>query len=81
MTKAEASRKAIRDFGETAFAVRVQSKDRNQRFGILVVQNGQIGPLGYGASYEEAFKMAEQTVNAAKAKEIKDNGVLEKEHD
>lgn len=71
MTRAEANLKATEMFGDTAFAIRIRSRNRNERFGVLVVQSGQVGPLGYGATWEEAFNMAEQTVAKAKQKEQK----------
>lgn len=65
MTKAEANQKVTKMFGPESFATRVSSKDRNQRFGIVMVNSGRMYVVGFGSSYEEAFQMAEKEVNKA----------------
>lgn len=70
MTKAEANRKACELLGDTAFAVRVQHKDRNQRFGIMLIDNGAAWCAGFGANFESALLMAADEVARAKAAKL-----------
>lgn len=53
-------------FGTAAFAIRVSSNDRNQRFGIMLVDNGSVFALGHGDSFNSALNMAEMEVKAAR---------------
>ena len=72
MTKKAADKKAKADYGPTAGAVRSSNIDRNQRFGIAfyeppgAFEKPVVMVLGYGDSFDAAFKMAE-TNEAAKA--------------
>ncbi len=62
MNAKEATVKAKQLFGRMSFAVRVSSRDRNQRFGVMIAEGNKAMTLGYGPSFEEAFKMAESDV-------------------
>lgn len=77
MTKAEANRKACELLGETAFAVRVQHKDRNQRFGIMLIDNGSAWCAGFGSSYESALLMAADEVAAARVAAAKSQEAIQ----
>jgi len=73
MTRKMAEKKARETYGPTATAVQVSSKDRNQRFGVSMVEPGGLDRapilvvLGFGDSYEAAFKMAETNPAATMA--------------
>lgn len=79
MTRAEANRKAIELLGPTSRAIRVSSRDRNQRFGIILVDKNAVWTAGYGSSYEEAYQMAVKDVNELN-KVREQNGLHQNEH-
>lgn len=90
MGKLEATNLARIKYGPTAFALRVSQSDRNQRFGILFVDDGAVLALGFGSSYESAFAMADKDIeeirrqNVAKdevKEEVKENNVYKDKHD
>lgn len=67
MNKKEATNKAQELLGDTAFAVRVSHKDRNQRFGIILVDSGSATCVGFGPSFDAALKMTLDEIAKAKA--------------
>ncbi len=66
ISKQEADKIAKLKFGMAAFAIRVSSKNRNQRFGIMLVDNNSVFALGYGDSFVSALNMAEIEVREAR---------------
>lgn len=67
MTQRQEYRKRAKDiYGPTADVIRVSDvKNRDQRFGVAYIEVGGIGSpkrlvvAGYGANWDDAFKMAE----------------------
>jgi len=73
LNKREATRLAKERYGPTASAIAVSSRDRNQRKGIAIIEPGGYGGnplfvvLGYGGSFEDAFRMASENPRALEA--------------
>lgn len=66
LSKKDADKQAKLRYGLSAFAIRVSSIHRNQRFGIMLVDSNSVFALGYGDSYESALTMADKEVKAAR---------------
>jgi hypothetical protein len=67
LNKKEADLKAKELLGDTAFAIRISHKDRNQRFGIVLVDSGAANCVGFGPSFDAAIKMTIDDINKLKA--------------